>query len=114
MYGRMGSLSRTRSVGLGQTLEKIQKLDKTIVKEVVRECDALSEIVSTGLGELALHSFSQIHKTEPYDAVLEEFKWLQSLSPESMKSIADILPPPESGTSDKFKSDSMVQPSLVT
>ncbi len=85
-----------------------RKIDKKIFKEVVKDCDALLELLSGSLGDLVMRSFAQNQSGQTYDAILEEFKWLQSLPSQSIKTIEDILPPGGSGTSDKFRSDSMV------
>eukprot|EP00961_Rhodomonas_salina_P288726 3902012-Rhodomonas_salina.2 len=102
------SLSLTGTSRLDRTANKV---DKKIFKEVVKDCEALSDLLAGTLGNLALQSFSQKQQgnKEPYDALLEEFKWLQSLPSQSVKVIEDILPPGASGTNDKFRSDSMVR-----
>lgn len=84
------------------------KYDKKVYKEIVKECNALSDLVSANLGSLVEHSFSAKMQDRPYDAMLQEFKWLQALPSQSLAIIEDILPPGGSGTNDKFRSDSMV------
>eukprot|EP00961_Rhodomonas_salina_P070287 943720-Rhodomonas_salina.1 len=73
-------------------------------------------MISNNLGSLLENSFNHHMKTQerPYDAMLEEFKWLQSLPSQSQQVIEDILPPGGSGTTDKFRSDSMVRSCTLT
>jgi hypothetical protein len=91
-------------------VDRLQTGQQKAYKEVLKECGALADVISASLGNLVEHSFSSKMQESTYDAMLEEFKWLQSLPSQSHQLIEDILPPGGSAITDKFRSGSMVSP----
>lgn len=91
--------------------QKALEQDRKAYNEVLKECNMLKHTITSNLGGLVVNSFHPKlqGQSKPYDAMLEEFKWLQSLPAESLQKIQSILPPGGVGTNDKFNSQSTVR-----
>lgn len=86
------------------------KQDRKAYSELLKECIVLQDSIAGNMADLVANSFSPKlqGQQKPYDAMLEEFKWLQALPSESLQTIQNILPPGGVGTNDKFNSQSTV------